>query len=148
MNSGYGVKEASKFLLEQAELGKTVVMFSSKLGNPQESIVVYLWNKKQSLLAPVPWWPEYPLILQNKEIPIFAHKYKRRPEYMESISGLKNVFFVYPFIEFTQEDFKKQNPRFKKVLTIPKPDPKYSLDIYNWDLELPTKSLQTELGQK
>jgi len=148
MNSGYGVKEASKFLSKQAEQGKTVVMFSSKLGNPQESIVVYLWDERKALLAPVPWWPKRPLILQNKEIPMFAHKYKRRPQYMESISGLKSIFFIYPFIEFTQEDFKKQNPQFKKVWNVLKPDPKYSLDIYKWDLELPTKSIQTELRQK
>ncbi len=148
MNSGYGVKEASKFLLEQAVLGKTAVMFSSKLGNPQESIVVYLWSEKKALLVPVPWWPKRPLILQDKEIPIFVHKYKRHPEYMEPISGLKSIFFIYPFIEFTQEDFKKQNPRFKKVWSVIKPDPKYSLDIYRWDPEFPDENPKTNLGHE
>ncbi len=148
MNSGYGVKEASKFLLEQAELGKTAIMFSSKLGNPQESIVVYLWSQKKALLAPVPWWPKRPLILENNEIPMFVHKYKRRPEYMEPISGLKSIFFIYPFIEFAQEDFKKQNPEFKKIWTVLKPDPKYSLDIYSWDSKLSNTTSQTDLGQK
>ncbi len=146
MNSGYGIKKASKFILEQASLGKIAVMFSSKLGNPQESMVVYLWGKKNVVLAPVPWWPQKPLMLSSKEFPFLVHKYKRRPQHMESISGLKSIFFVYPFIEFTQEDFEKQNPQFKKVWTVLKPDPKYSLDIYKWDPQLHTNNLKTTLG--
>ena len=131
MNSGYGIREAVKFLERQSEQKPLVLMISTNLGNPQEGLEIYLRGRARMLIVPAVWWPEQPrLVPPNERFPFYASKYRRRPEGALPTTRLRNAYFVYPFTRYPQEKFLAANPQFKKIWSYRKPDPKYSLDIF------------------
>jgi 4-amino-4-deoxy-L-arabinose transferase-like glycosyltransferase len=118
MPSGFGLKMATRFLLENSKIFPLILMTTVDLGNPQEGLSVYLRGKENIQIIPVPWWPQSPkLVPDNETFPLLASKHQRTPLRQEPVSKLRNVYFLYPFTTYPESGFLKQNPEFEKVWT-------------------------------
>ncbi len=130
MSSGFGLKEAANFIIEESKKEPLVLMTTIDLGNPQEGLSVYLWKKENIKLLPVSSWPQSPKLLLEKTIPLLASKHQRKPLRQESVAKLKNIFFLYPFTNYPELGFLKNNPDFEKMWTYRHRNGKDSINLF------------------
>ncbi|MBT7477000.1 MAG: hypothetical protein HN649_10250 [Nitrospina sp.] len=133
-SSGHGVKEAAEFLITKSKAEPIYVLTSWSQGNPQDGIMVYLWGQPKINTIPALWWPgEKKLFPQGETFPVFPSKYQSIKPGTGNTADLKNVFFIMP-LEAT--DYKKEvlenNPGWKRVWQLSKPDGKSNIEIYQY----------------
>ena len=115
MSSGYGLKMAARFLVEESKESPLILMTTVDLGNPQEGLSVYLWGNKKIRVISAPWWSKSPKLIPEKEtFPLLASKHQRTPLRQESVAKLENIYFLYPFTAYPESRFQKDNPGFLK----------------------------------
>jgi len=131
MPSGYGLKMAARFLVEESKESPIVLLTTVDLGNPQEGLSVYLWGNEKIRVIPAPWWPTSPKLIPEKEtFPLLASKHQRTPLRQESVAKLRNLYFLYPFTTYPEPRFLKDNPEFEKVWTYTHFNGKDSIKIF------------------
>jgi len=96
--------------------------------------MVYLWGQPKINTIPALWWPgEKKLFPQGETFPVFPSKYQSIKPGTGNTADLKNVFFIMP-LEAT--DYKKEvlenNPGWKRVWQLSKPDGKSNIEIYQY----------------
>jgi hypothetical protein len=149
MNSGYGIKEAAKFLKQEAaknqkQRGYELYLMMSKLpGNPGEGISVYLFDDPNVIIVPAFWWPDKPLLPDSNHFTLRPSIYQLFPRVRRHAHLLDFAFFVYPHTTYPQEKFLQVNPTFRKAWSHPKPESDQELVLYQnftkkLELELPT----------
>ncbi len=136
-NSGYGVRAAAEFLRQEAHVFQEKKGYAMPLlvatspGNPAEGVLVYLWNDPAILKVPAHWWPQTRnLIPKENRFSLRPSIYQSTPAIRREAHLLDHARFIYPHTKIPQETFLRDNPKFKKVWSLIKPDPKYSIDIF------------------
>ena len=136
-NSGYGVRAAAEFLRQEARAFKEKKGYAMPLlvaaspGNPAEGVLVYLWNDPSILKVPAYWWPQtLHLIPRENRFSLRPSIYQSTPAIRREAHLLDHARFIYPYTTIPQDKFLRDNPKFKKVWSFIKPDPKYSIDIF------------------
>ncbi len=131
MPSGFGIKKAAGFLLEESKKSPLILMTTVDWGNPQDGLSVYLRKEKNIRIILVPWWPPSPkLIPENQTFPLLAFKHKRKPLRQELVSKLENVYFLYPFTTYPESIFLRENRGFEKIWSYGHNNGKDSIDIF------------------
>ena len=129
--SGYGVKEAAEFIISQGNKEPANVLTHWSQGNPQDGVMLYLWENPRINIVPALWWPQSKkLFPQTKTFPIYPSKYQTSATGVGRTESLKNVFFVRPVYTHLRKHFLKNNPEWKVIWRYSTPYRADHIEIY------------------
>lgn len=114
-SAGYGVKEASDFIIEQAKQGKVVVATEGYFGTLPDGILLYLHNQDVS----------------NIEVFGIGEPVRGMPKDFVAKAG--QAKFAYVMVN--SHRMKSSDTRLHKIMSYPRPFGAPSFDIYEFKLE-------------
>jgi 4-amino-4-deoxy-L-arabinose transferase-like glycosyltransferase len=131
--SGYGVKEATEFLISESKKAPITVLAWEAQGNPQDGTLIYIWDKPNINIVPAVWWPDqkklFPL---GDTFPVYPSKYQWTSSQTRNTTELENVFFVIPIHPHIRQYFLENNSEWKRVWKYISLDGKDHLAIYKF----------------
>lgn len=131
--SGYGIKEAAEFLNSESKKAPITVMTWESQGNPQDGMLIYLWDKPNINIVPAVWWPrERKLFPSGDTFPVYPSKYQWSSTKKGDTASLENIYFLIPIPPKLRQYFLENNPEWKRVWSYISLDGRDNLAIYKY----------------
>lgn len=130
--AGFGIREATEWLLAEATKGPLVVFTDPIWGPPADAMFAYL-NERNGIRVYEAWWttisPNYP-ILPPSPVEILKSQYERVAAGVLHPATLRRVYYVTE-TQYTPPDVvKRRQPGAERVAFFLKPNGRNSIDVY------------------
>ena len=130
--AGYGIREASDFLLGEASKGPMVVFTDAIWGPPADAMFAYL-NERKGIRVYEAWWtsiaPNYP-ILPPAPVEVVKSQYERVAAGVLDPRTLQRVYYVTENFYTPPDAVRHRQPQAERVASFPKPNGRESIDVY------------------
>jgi hypothetical protein len=132
--SGFGVREASQFLMREADAGGFMLLTDPYWGPPADAMFAYVQGKK-GIVVHEAWWlrveeEQYPIV-PVQPMPIMKSHYQRIPAgTIDFSSCCPRVYYVTDTNYYSEDDVRARQPEAHLAARFMKPNRRDSIDIY------------------
>jgi len=130
--AGFGIVEASNFLLNEGTKGPLVVFTDAIWGPPADAMFAYL-NERNGIRVYEAWWtsigPNYP-ILPLAPMEVLKSQYERVAAGVLDPRTLERAYYVTENFYNSADAVHKRQPQAERVASFLKPNGRESIDVY------------------